>query len=183
MTQDTLINEYFEWMYQLVCENRYTRRRSYRKLLMKLHDTEFIYTIGMDGNRAADGINLRYRFGRECGYIDPMIAAYLDTRNCSVLEMMVALAIRCEGIMGDLDIGDQTAKWFWIMIDNLGLRDSNDGRFNRKYVDETIDIFLNRGYKRNGEGGLFCIDHCPRDLRSVEIWYQMCWYMDSITNI
>lgn len=184
MRQDTLINEYFEWMYQIVCKDRYTRRRSYRKLLIRLFDTEFIYIISMDSNRAEDGINLRYRFGREFGYRDPEIAACLDNRSCSVLEMMVALAIRCEEhILGDADIGDRTGEWFWIMIDSLGLRDMNDGRFDGRYVDETIDIFLNREYGRDGEGGLFFIKDCPRDLRHMEIYYQMCWYINKYLNM
>jgi hypothetical protein len=44
-------------MYQLVVDNRYSK--SYRKLFARLHDTEFTYTIPMDGNRAEDGIDLR----------------------------------------------------------------------------------------------------------------------------
>ena len=132
----------------------------------------------MDSNRAEDGINLRYRFGYENGYEDFMISACLDDKSCSVLEMLVALAIRCEEhIMEDSDIGDRTGEWFWIMIENLGLRSMNDARFDRAYVDETIDIFLNREYKRNGEGGLFIVD-AQRDLRHVEIWYQMCLYLE-----
>lgn len=184
MTQDALIDEYFEWMYRTVCPNRYTRRRSYRKLLMRLFDIEFTYIIGMDSNRAGDGIDLRYRFGREFGCSDPEIATYLDDRSCSVLEMMVALAIRCEEhILGDVDIGDRTGEWFWIMIDSLGLRDMNDRNFNRKYVDEVIDIFLNREYGRDGNGGLFFIEDCPRDLRHMEIYYQMCWYINRYLNM
>ena len=50
-----------------VIQQRYSNK-SYRRLFYKLHDTEFAYTIPMDGNRAEDGIELRYRFGREQGY-------------------------------------------------------------------------------------------------------------------
>ena len=32
-------------------------------------------------------------------------------------------------------------------------------------------------YKRNGEGGLFTINRRGLDMRSVEIWYQMCWHL------
>ena len=39
---DKIRNEYFEWMYDLVCGKRYSQEISYRKLLMLLHDTEFI---------------------------------------------------------------------------------------------------------------------------------------------
>lgn len=181
MTRDDVINEYFNWMYDLVCGHK---RVSYRKLMSRLHDIEFTYTIPMDGNRAEDGINLRYRFGQECEYDDFIIAAYLDDKPCSVLEMIVALAIRLEEhFMDDPDVGNRVSQWFWEMIDSLGLSRMNDSRFDMKEVDDIIDIFLNREYKRNGEGGLFTIEHCDRDLRSVEIWYQMCWYLNSVLDI
>lgn len=178
MTKDELNNAYFEWMYQLVCDER-DSELSYRRLLYLLHDTDFNYTIPMDGNRAEDGTDLRYRFGYENAYEGSIIAAYLDDRPCSVLEMMVALAIRCEEhIMCDPDIGNRTGQWFWNMIDNLGLGDMDDMEFDKNYANSVIQKLLNREYKRNGEGGLFTVKHYRKDLRSVEIWYQMCWYLD-----
>lgn len=65
MTEKELNNEYFEWMCQLVYDERYTRRLSYQKLLNHLHNIDFQYSLPMDGNRAEDGIDLRYRFGYE----------------------------------------------------------------------------------------------------------------------
>lgn len=181
MTKDELNNRYFEWMCQLVLERRYSKGHSYHKLLSFLHSIDFSYTIPMDGNREADGIDLRYRFGYENSYKDSMIAAYLDNRPCSVLEMMIALAIRCEeNIMDDPDIGDRTSQWFWSMIANLGLSSMDDARYDEQYTDKIIERFLNRDYKRNGEGGLFTVKHSNRDLRNVEIWYQMCWYLDEL---
>ena len=38
MTEIELNNEYFEWMCQLVCNERYSRRLSYQKLLRHLHN-------------------------------------------------------------------------------------------------------------------------------------------------
>lgn len=182
MTRYDLNNEYFEWMYRLVYSHRrYSAKTSYRKLLGYLHSVNFDYILTMDGNRAEDGINLRYRFGYERSYDDPMIASYLDDRPCSVLEMMIALSIRCEEhIMGDPDIGDRTGLWFWLMIDNLKLEEMTDIHFDLEYVEEVVLTFLNREYKRNGEGGLFTVENCRQDLRSMEIWYQMCWYLDNI---
>ncbi len=178
MTKDELSKEYFEWIYQLVCDDK---RLSYRKLLNHLHNIEFVYFIGMDGNRAEDGIDLRYRFGYERDYEYPMIAAYLDRNSCSVLEMITALAIRCEEhIMDDPDIGDRTGQWFWYMIKNLGLYSMSDNRFNADQVNSVISRFLNRQYGKNGKGGLFTVEKTERDLREVEIWYQMCWYLDDI---
>ena len=98
--------------------------------------------------------------------------------RCSVLEMMIALSMRCEEqIMDDPDIGNRTGQWFWDMIDNLGLGNMSDSKFDSLYVDEVLQRFLNRDYKRNGEGGLFTINRRGLDMRSVEIWYQMCWHL------
>lgn len=181
MVQKDLYTEYHDWMCQLVCGEQYARNLSFRKLLHYLHERVFTYTIEMDDNRAADGTDLRYRFGREMGYGDPIIAAYLDIRPCSVLEMMVALSIRCEEhIMEDSDFGDRTGQWFWNMIVSLGLGTMTDVRFDLAYVEEVIDRFLDRDYEPNGKGGLFTVENSKRDLRNIEIWYQMCMYLDTI---
>lgn len=181
MTEKELNDAYFEWMYQLVCDDRYSKRSSYRQLLSLLHNVDFRYSIAMDDNRAADGVDLRYRFGYECNHEDAKIAAYLDNRPCSVLEMMVALAMRCEeNIMNDPDVGDRIGQWFWTMIVNLGLGSMRDEEFDKDYTTEVIFRFLDRKYKRNGSGGLFMLEHSERDMRQVEIWHQMCWYLDDI---
>ncbi len=181
MTENKLNNLYFEWMYQLVYTEKYFKRISYRNLLQRLHCIDFTYTIPMDGNRAEDGIDLRYRFGYEHSYEESMISNFLDNRPCSVLEMLIALAIRCEEhIMVDPDIGDRTGQWFWNMIVNLGLDSMNDFKYDIEYIDKIISNLLHRKYEANGEGGLFTVDNCKYDLRNIEIWYQMCWYLDSL---
>lgn len=183
MTRNELKHAYFEWMCQLVCDDRYSKRTSHHKLVTRLHEIDFEYTIAMDGNRAEDGTDLRYRFAYENGYDGPMIATYLDDRPCSVLEMMIALALRCEEhIMDDPDVGNRTGQWFWSMIVSLGLGSMTDEKYDQRYVDMVIDRFLRREYKPNGEGGLFKLEHCRYDLRSVEIWYQMNYYLEEIGN-
>lgn len=177
MTANELNCAYFDWMYNLVCEGD----MSYRKLFKVLHDVDFTYMIDMDGNRFDDGIDLRYRFGSEQGYSERTVARYLDNRPCSVLEMIVALAIRLEEhIMSDPEIGDRTKKWFWLMIYNLELTEMDDDAFNEDYVVNVIERFLNREYGRDGKGGLFRIEQCKYDLREVEIWYQANWYLNSV---
>ena len=180
--RDAIINDYFNWLSELVCKKRFAKDISYRKLLARLHDTEFIFSIPRDGNRAADGEELRYRFALTNGYEDSYrkILKYL-AGPCSVLEMMVALAIRCEEtVMDDPGVGDRTDQWFWGMVTSLGLGSMVDSRFDKQFVDDTINRFLDREYKPDGRGGLFTIKHCDRDLRTVEIWYQLCWYLDTI---
>jgi hypothetical protein len=89
--------------------------------------------------------------------------------------------MRCEEeIMEDPDVGDRTAQWFWGMMKSLGLNGMTDNRFDERYVRDVVQIFLDREYEPNGRGGLFTINNCDYDLREVEIWYQMCWYLNTI---
>lgn len=168
-------DEYFNWLYDFVCFDRVGK---FGKLLSRLHDIEFKYRVKNDQNRASDGIALRRRFCHENNCVDRI--AYL-AGPCSVLEMLIALSIRCEeSIMDDTRYGDRTTQWFWNMIVNLGLGGMVDALVDIEEVDEIIERFLNREYEPNGRGGLFTIDNCEEDLREVEIWYQLCWYLDSI---
>lgn len=182
MIEHEINEDYFEWLYEGMCGNRYSKNISYRKLLEHLHNTNFRYTISNDKNRASDGIDLRYSFALSQGCEDEpeLITDYLKG-PCSVFEMMVALAQRCESVMDDPKIGDRTGQWFWGMINNLGLGGMNDNRYDKQYVNDVIDTFLDREYKSNGKGGLFTIRNCEYDLREVEIWYQLCWYLDMIS--
>lgn len=180
MTNEQVSKQYFEWMYDILCWNS---RKSYRKLLSTLHNIDFMYDIPMDGNRAEDGISLRYRFGHEVSIADPIIATCLDTTPCSVLEMMVALALRYEEhIMCDDEYGDRTYIWFWDMIRNLGLSNMSDSHFDPERVEKAVYRMMYREYEADGTGGLFTIPGCPTDLRTVEIWYQGCWYLNEILD-
>lgn len=173
MIQDEVRNEYFEWLYDVVEGRKYMKQYSFRKLLTRLHDTEFRYSILKDQNRAEDGISLRYRFAHDRSYC-------LDG-PCSVLEMMVALAIRCEeNIMDDPLMGNRTSHWFWQMVVNLGLGPMADGRYERQVVDDAITRFLDRDYEPDGRGGLFRVRNSDVDMRNIEIWHQLCCFLNTI---
>lgn len=177
--------EYFEWLYDYMCAGKFSTDNSFRKLLEHLHELEFTYSIPRDRNRAEDGKNMHFRFiiAHEYEYedISEEILDVLDA-PCSVLEMLIALSIRCEEtIMDDPDVGDRTAQWFWNMINNLGLGGMIDSRFDCDKVDRIISRLLSRSYAPDGTGGLFTIKNCKYDLRDVEIWVQLCWYLDTIT--
>lgn len=176
---DQIKNQYFEWIYSLMCHDRFSPNISYRKLFMTLHSTEFVYSIPMDYNREQDGLSLRWRFALDHSDI-PDADLYLDD-PCSVLEMMVALALRCEEtIMDDPLYGDRSQQWFWDMIRNLGLFSMYDRNYDKHYVVQCIDRFLTRTYSPDGRGGLFTIRNCKEDLRKVEIWYQLNWYLNTL---
>ena len=169
-------NNYFTWLYNYVCKGRANANVSYRKLFTLLHDIDFDFYVRNDVNRARDGIDLRYRFAMNIE--DESILDILDG-PCSVLEMMVALAIRCEEtIMDDTRYGDRTSQWFWSMLTNLGISYMTDERYDEKIAVEKIYNFLERRYDPDGKGGLFYIRGCQDDLREVEIWTQLCWYLD-----
>ena len=57
----------------------------------------------------------------------------------------------------------------------LGLGECTD----EMLADYIIQRLLDRKYKRNGEGGLFTVNN-GEDLRTVEIWYQLGWFLNSI---
>lgn len=177
MRHKYIVTEYFEWMLNLMCEGRY-EDVSFRELFLFLHSKEFRYSIPNDKNRYNDGIDLRYNFS--------LIDGFEDAREhlngpCTVLEMMIALALRCETtIMDDPAFGDRTAQWFWGMIVNLGLGEMIDERFDHEVANYIIERFLDRRYEADGRGGLFTIKNCDYDLRDVEIWYQLNWYLNTI---
>ena len=170
-------NEYFEWLYNYVCKGRVNNRISYRKLFKLMHSIDFDFYIHDDVNRALDGIDLRNRFATVSNNED---ASNILDDPCSVLEMILALAIRCEEtIMDDPRYGDRTSQWFWDMLSNLGLNRMTDEHYNEKYAIQRIYNFLERQYSPDGKGGLFYIRDCPEDLRNIEIWTQLNWYLDN----
>lgn len=168
---------YLRWLYDLVNKSVDEDTPTYHQLFECLYNVIFIPKLAMDENRCKDGIELRSDFARETGMTD----AFSDETPCSVLEMLVALARRCEyQFMHNTDIGDRTSTWFWIMLTNMGLvQYTDDVNFQDIYeaVETATYKLNNRDYYPDGsDGGPFIIEGAPRDLRTVEYWYQMCWF-------
>ena len=174
MTYDEMTDLYFNWIEKLISDDN-VEASDYRKLLLFLNDIPFSYIIPMDDNRIADGIDLRYRFGYDTEIPNAQIATYLDIRPASVLEVMVALSLRIEEQFID---GDDVGKWFWIMIDNLGLAEYKDLYFNKAKVDRIVKQFIERDYDKSGRGGLFITNNDNTDMRNMEIWDQMHLYLN-----
>ena len=158
MTYDEMTDLYFNWIEKLISDDN-VEASDYRKLLLFLNDIPFSYIIPMDDNRIADGIDLRYRFGYDTEIPYAQIATYLDIRTASVLE-------------------DDVGKWFWIMINNLGLGEYKDLYFNKAKVDRIVKKFIERNYNKNGSGGLFITNNDNTDMRNMEIWDQMHLYLN-----
>ena len=177
MIDNNILNDYFDWLYSLVNKKR-SSRRSYKKLLSLLHSIEFVYERDFDSNRAADGVDLRWRYVYDGGGDEDI----LEWREpCTVLEMMIALCFHMNNIMENSDDDCTVAHWFWMMISNLGLDDMTDSKFKTTKVKDAIYRFMYREFEPDGEGNIIKIEDCESDLREIDIWWQMCWYLDSIT--
>lgn len=168
--------KYFNWLVNIVCKDRFANVNSYSKLLSYLHNTPFTWSIPMDQNRAEDGIELRYYFAYEHHIRD-----YGELEGpCSVFEMVLALAMKMEDIMDDPSYGNRTSQWFWRMLTNLGLSGMSNRLFDITYVEDVVVNFLYRNYESNGEGNIFIVKNPAEDMRDVEIWDQMLWYLNDI---
>jgi len=170
---DTAIHRYFRWLVNIVGPSY--NGKPYWKMLWCLFNTDYIYELDMDGNRADDGLELRKCF--EEG--NPKL--FLDlNHSCSVLEMMIALAMRCErDIMYIPSEGDRTYIWFWNMVGSLGLLRMTDEYYDAVIVKAIMFNFLNRMYEPDGKGGLFYVPGSEQDMRNIEIWYQMNVWLQS----
>lgn len=164
---------YFDWLVDLIYADDYTRN-CYQKVLSLLYSRPFIWSIDNDENRANDGLILRDT------YVNDTHNPITKFGPCSVLEMMIGLACRCEDyIMHDPDEGDRTYMWFWEMMDNLGLTDQDDYCFDEDISNKIIDRFLCRKYLKSGKGGPFFVAHCKEDMTKIELWYQLNLYIKS----
>lgn len=182
MSGNRICDDYFAWLYDMVCSGL---DETYVDLLRYLHSVTFEPIVLMDTNRSDDGLALRYnQYGVEKRIPNDILVEAFRGKPCSMLEMMIALAQRCDNtIMYDHDLGDRTAVWFWNMVDNLGLSDMYDPNFDALKAGHIMYIFMNRRYKKDGTGGLFKIHDDTKDMREIEIWYQMCFYLDEILNL
>jgi hypothetical protein len=146
----------------------------YIYLCDRMLDTKFIYFVGNDCNRAEDGLSLRVEFEHDNGIISDI------DDECTVLEMFVKLAIRCdEDVMYDAEYGNRVDKWFWEFLDGLGLTKFNNRNYVSEDVDRILDDFNNRHYgKKGGRGCAFEVKKPLRDMSTTEIWYQMMWWLN-----
>ena len=170
--------DYFHWLCEMAHIDQ--ENRSYWILAKDLHKRVFYPIVEHDDNRAMDGLELREQYLSQHGYYK-----YLEIPGeCTMLEMLLGLAQRMDFETSkpiDEDYQDQTAYWFWEMMDNLGLIEFDDDSYvefeGQIYVDVILDDFLERRYSPNGAGGLFPLRRTKRDQRKVEIWYQMSAYL------
>lgn len=168
---EPLENLYFNWLSSKVMriENP-TPSLTYWNLLRALHNTEFVWIIQGDDNRAEDGLDLRREF---------LIAADIPDHPewrampCSLFEMLIAFSRRAE-----FQTDDPARQWFWEFITNLGLNEFTDAEeISEEDIGEYLYQLVWRTYDNSGRGGLFPLDNPKQDQTKTEIWYQFCEYL------
>lgn len=168
--REPIENEYFNWLCAKVLDPR-TNGHMYIDLLRILYSTPFEWSISGDMNRADDGREFRLDFLRQSGWAQDQI--WLE-QPCSVLEMLIALSYRA-AFQTDISARD----WFWQLVANLGLDECRRlSRAEEGFVKDTIRRFNMRRYTDGGRGGIFPLRWPKHDQRKVEIWVQLCEYLD-----
>lgn len=91
--------------------------------------------------------------------------------------------------MGSDENPHRTAHYFWVMMENLGIKELSDDRWEYRHgefrVEDAVNRVLDRTYDRNGNGGLFPIYilRPEDDVRNMEIWYQMQLWLNEHSEI
>lgn len=158
-------DDYFDWLLDKIDFNR----RGYNDLMQTLFEIPFVIIIDRDKNRELDAMDLFYE------YIDSRTSIYRS--YISVLEILIALAIRIDNEY----IGDPSdpnpEHIFWEMCCNLGLEKYTNRKFNYDSVRSIIEEWLYRDFDYDGEGSIFPIKDPIQDQRKIEIWSQMQEYL------
>ena len=169
---DEIREAYFNWLVQYMELDR----NHLIEIGKILHSTQFIAINLKDRNRAFDGKALREQFKNASLFDDYRC---LDG-PCSVLELLIGIAIRIDYLMREPGQSDQTVKWFYMLLDNLHIAEFTDDHFgytDREKIKDILNKFILRKYNYDGEGGLFPLHHSRQNQTKIEIWYQMSAFL------
>ena len=169
---------YFDWLSMIAIPDGY-KRADYIDLLLALHDVPFRWVVDRDENRAKDGLELRKMYEEDTG-------EWCDQYGpCTLLEMFLALAIRCDTeIMYDPDDLNRADKWFWMMAENLSMDKFispffvHDGKNEENFeFFEIVNGFLDRNYGQKWQFCPFFVPFLSTKLEKMELYYQMNFYL------
>lgn len=156
-------NGYFNWLMDII-----GGPGEYEDFIKLLYNTEYYSNIPNDQNRAVDGLELRYYYEKETGLLCE------KTGPCSVLEMMIKLAMRTEnGFLFDQKVGNRTNLWFWEMFSNAGF-DKIAKNGQKKWANAH---FLDKFLARETGTYFFKMAKSPENFGEMEVWEQLCRYI------
>lgn len=193
---DRFEDDYVAWLYSLVGRDT-DKYGHYWRLIKRLYLHPFyVRNVSRsdtykDINRVKDGLDLRTRFADDYGInIDryrrknaQFDSFFSDDSACSMLEMLVALSLRIRSdIMWDSDDENRVPLWFWSMLNNTGLdlERCSDAYFDENCIVEIAEMcsrIVDRRYEKTGNGSFFPLKNYKKDLRKVELWYQMQFWI------
>lgn len=167
---------YFEWLLKRLESDVEDSALGLAKLCWLLYHMAFDRRVGLDVNRALDGLALRQQFvtDYEDADIEPSITnGLLLEDSCTWLEMLISLAEHIDylyegGVRGR----------FLEMCHNAGfgivlLTDGDHSEYEVRLVEGVLDNINNSRFEYNGSGGLFPLTKPGHpDQRGVEIWAQ-----------
>ena len=177
---------YFQWLCDTVRSDQ--NDKSYYNLLGMMYETPFEVKIDNDINRAVDGNEFKSAYILDIyGTEAPKDADlyFRPEQNCSILEMIMGISKRMAFELAEDESEDfDFYRYFWEIIENLGLKRYDDDQFGDNFIRCKIEIreILNklneRKYKKSGEGGMFPLYRPQKNQKKVEIWYQMQAYIN-----
>lgn len=143
----------------------------FETLIEVLSSIKFYSLVPHDDNRALDGLAYRYEYKAFTGFEPPL-------GDCTVLEVLIGIAERMSYILydPDKDNDDQVHVWFWHLMHNLHLNSEDSYLENL----DKVNVWLERNYAENGDGGLFPLRFVTKNQKEIEIWYQMQAYINEI---
>lgn len=165
---DLLERRYLKWLEdQVAIDNN----KSYHELFERLHDKEFVWIIPNDDNRVADGLDIRHEFLHRHNAF---------SRGCSVLEVLIALSRRIA-----FNAGGNAEDWAWRLLQNLELHkySGHIGNVRDGQIEDILERLVWRTYNPDGGGGFFPLAWPKKDQRKMELWYQMCAYIDEFPEL
>ena len=178
---------YVNWLESFTIDERIgsSDRRGYSKLIRQLWKIPYRSDFKNDKDRGAEGLELRRRYedilARELDMYPDEFPDIIELYGeCRVLEMLVALSMHMYDIMQDTGEYNSVSRWFWEMMENVGLGYLDDIEFSRsKYANmKNVERKINDILYRNTRGttrthGFFGLE----DWSETELWYQMHEYL------
>ena len=176
---------YLVWLLNLINADNY-KGKSYIKLCSLLNKIPFKPVMKLDENRSSDVQSLL----RET-YIQSQSDWYrlnndeimeLPAWPVSFLELIISLAMRIDlDFMREINGIDNTRIYFWVLVRNLGFLSFDDDNWNEDSIISVVNrlnIVQERKYDFNGNGGLFPLENAEMDQRNVQIWNQLCQFVN-----
>lgn len=148
--------------------------KNYSLLMDFLGDIDFIWDqkrFPFDRNRAVDGMDLRKEYEDIYGCYDDLDG------SCSVLEVLIAFAIRIEEEYIGNPNDPNPSHIFLEMLDNLGLLKQKNSVFDEKNVSNILNHWMYRTCEKRREFTIFPLKRLKVDQLDRDLWDQMQAYL------